>query len=69
MSTAVAPPTAPVQEIEVESEGRRLGAWYLRAEDESLAGDAGRPCVVMAHGFGAAHRRKQARGEHRFVAG
>ncbi len=42
-----------VQEIEVESEGRRLGAWYLRAEDESLAGEGGRPCVVMAHGFGA----------------
>jgi hypothetical protein len=42
-----------VQEIAVESEGRRLGAWYLRAEDGSLAGDAGRPCVVMAHGFGA----------------
>lgn len=42
-----------VQEIAVESEGRRLGAWYLRAQDESLAGAAGRPCVVMAHGFGA----------------
>ena len=42
-----------VQEIAVESEGRRLGAWYLRAEDESLATAAGRPCVVMAHGFGA----------------
>jgi uncharacterized protein len=42
-----------VEEITVESEGRRLGAWYLRAEDSSLATDAGRPCVVMAHGFGA----------------
>ncbi|NMO90152.1 alpha/beta hydrolase [Actinomycetospora sp. TBRC 11914] len=42
-----------VQEIAVESEGRRLGAWYLPAEDGSLAGEAGRPCVVMAHGFGA----------------
>ncbi|MCD2193246.1 alpha/beta hydrolase [Actinomycetospora endophytica] len=42
-----------VGEIALESEGRRLGAWYLRAEDESLATGAGRPCVVMAHGFGA----------------
>ncbi len=42
-----------LQEIAVESEGRRLGAWYLRAEDESLATPDGRPCVVMAHGFGA----------------
>jgi hypothetical protein len=46
-----------VAEIAVESEGRRLGASYLRAEDESLATDAGRPCVVMAHGFGATRAR------------
>jgi hypothetical protein len=32
-----------VQEIVVESEGRRLGAWYLPAEDGSLTTDAGRP--------------------------
>lgn len=31
----------------------RLAATYLRADDESLAGRGGRPCVVMAHGFGA----------------
>lgn len=37
----------------MESEGRRLAGTYLRADDESLAGAGGRPCVVMAHGFGA----------------
>ncbi|MDL5154752.1 alpha/beta hydrolase [Actinomycetospora termitidis] len=40
-------------EITVESDGQRLGTTYLRAQDESLAGPGGRPCVVMAHGFGA----------------
>lgn len=42
-----------VDQIAVESEGRQLGAWYLPAEDGSLTTEAGRPCVVMAHGFGA----------------
>ncbi|GLZ56165.1 alpha/beta fold hydrolase [Actinomycetospora sp. NBRC 106378] len=40
-------------QITVESDGARLGTTYLRADDDSLAGPGGRPCVVMAHGFGA----------------
>ncbi|MEJ2870313.1 alpha/beta fold hydrolase [Actinomycetospora sp. OC33-EN08] len=40
-------------EITVESEGHRLGTTYRRADDDALAGPGGRPCVVMAHGFGA----------------
>ena len=41
------------QHLTVESEGHRLGAWHLPATSEALTRDGGRPCVVMAHGFGA----------------
>jgi pimeloyl-ACP methyl ester carboxylesterase len=34
------------------SHGVRCAAWHLRADSDALAGVAGRPCVVMAHGFG-----------------
>lgn len=40
-------------EVVVESEGCRLAAWHLAASGDALRGPAGRPCVVMAHGFGA----------------
>ena len=40
-------------DIVVESEGCRLAAWHLTAATEALEGPGGRPCVVMAHGFGA----------------
>ncbi len=35
-----------------DSHGTTCEAWYFPAADESLAVSAGRPCVVMAHGFG-----------------
>lgn len=34
------------------SHGIRCAAWHIPASSETLAGPAGRPCVVMAHGFG-----------------
>ena len=34
------------------SHGERCAAWHLTAESDALAGQTGRPCVVMAHGFG-----------------
>lgn len=41
------------QEIVVDQHGVRLAAWHLSATSQALDGPAGRPCVVMAHGFGA----------------
>lgn len=40
-------------DVVVESEGHRLGAWHLAATSDALTRAGGRPCVVMAHGFGA----------------
>lgn len=40
-------------DVEIPSHGERLGAWHYTAESDDLAGDTGRPCVVMAHGLGA----------------
>src|SRR5690348_4506805 len=34
------------------SGGDHCAAWYLSASTDALAGPHGRPCVVMAHGFG-----------------
>lgn len=34
------------------SHGVRCAAWYVPASTDALADVAGRPCVVMAHGFG-----------------
>lgn len=34
------------------SRGVRCAAWHVTATDDALAGPGGRPCVVMAHGFG-----------------
>lgn len=34
------------------SHGERCAAWHLTAETDALTGQTGRPCVVMAHGFG-----------------
>ncbi len=33
------------------SHGVRCAAWHLPAATDALAGESGRPCVVMAHGF------------------
>lgn len=40
-------------DLDIVSHGTRLSAWHYAAENDALAGPAGRPCVVMAHGFGA----------------
>jgi pimeloyl-ACP methyl ester carboxylesterase len=40
-------------EITIDQRGVALAAWHLRATGEALSGPAGRPCVVMGHGFGA----------------
>lgn len=40
------------QQVGFDSAGTRCDAWHFRAADDSLATDAGRPIVVMAHGLG-----------------
>lgn len=40
------------KDVNFPSGGELCAGWYLRAEGEELATDAGRPCVVMAHGVG-----------------
>lgn len=42
-----------MQTISFDSHGTTLAAWYLSAGSDDLTTTAGRPCVVMAHGFGA----------------
>ena len=39
-------------DLDVDSHGTRLAVWHYPAEDSDLAAVSGRPCVVMAHGFG-----------------
>lgn len=41
-----------MQELEFISDGQRCAAWYFRAVGTALDVGNGRPCVVMAHGFG-----------------
>ncbi|MEP7020449.1 MAG: alpha/beta fold hydrolase [Pseudonocardiales bacterium] len=38
--------------IQFDSRGTACTAWHLPAEGEALTSLRGRPCVVMAHGFG-----------------
>lgn len=40
-------------DVDVMSHGTRLSAWHFPAEVDDLTTVRGRPCVVMAHGFGA----------------
>ncbi len=40
-------------DLDVPSHGTRLSAWHYRATTDAWTTGAGRPCVVMAHGFGA----------------
>jgi len=42
-----------VDTISFQSQGTRCEAWHLSAETDALTSAAGRPCVVMGHGFGA----------------
>lgn len=39
-------------DITFRSHGTQCAAWHLPARSNTLAGSAGRPVVVMAHGFG-----------------
>jgi pimeloyl-ACP methyl ester carboxylesterase len=41
-----------MNEITFNSQGVQCAAWHLPAASDSFAGERGRPCVVMAHGFG-----------------
>lgn len=40
-------------DLSIECHGDRLSAWHYAADSDALTTDHGRPCVVMAHGFGA----------------
>lgn len=42
-----------MQTISFDSHGTTCEAWYLQAGSDELTTSRGRPCVVMAHGFGA----------------
>ncbi len=42
-----------LETVSFDSSGTRCEAWYLRAVNDELTTSRGRPCVVMAHGFGA----------------
>ncbi|EFF88729.1 MULTISPECIES: alpha/beta hydrolase [unclassified Streptomyces] len=39
------------RDVTFTSGGARCAAWHLPARSDALASSAGRPCVVMAHGF------------------
>ncbi|MGH3491607.1 MAG: alpha/beta hydrolase, partial [Sciscionella sp.] len=41
------------QDVEFVSNGTRCAGWLFEGDNDDLAGRAGKPCVVMAHGFGA----------------
>jgi hypothetical protein len=41
-----------VLDVSFPSQGETCAAWHLTGEGDAFAGDRGRPCVVMAHGFG-----------------
>jgi uncharacterized protein len=39
--------------VSFPSHGETCAGWHLTGEGDAFSGDRGRPCVVMAHGFGA----------------
>ncbi|MBF4161989.1 alpha/beta hydrolase [Nocardioides acrostichi] len=39
------------RDVSIPSHGEQLGAWHYPATSATWTTDAGRPCVVMAHGF------------------
>jgi uncharacterized protein len=39
--------------VSFPSHGETCAGWRLSGEGDAIAGERGRPCVVMAHGFGA----------------
>jgi fermentation-respiration switch protein FrsA (DUF1100 family) len=40
-------------DVDFEVDGTRCAAWHYAGESDALRSEAGRPCVVMAHGIGA----------------
>jgi uncharacterized protein len=40
------------EDVGFPSEGELCSAWHLTGEGDAFENDAGRPCVVMAHGIG-----------------
>jgi pimeloyl-ACP methyl ester carboxylesterase len=40
------------RDVEFPSNGETCAAWHYAGEGDDLSTDAGRPCVVMAHGIG-----------------
>jgi uncharacterized protein len=40
------------RDVSFASHGEACAAWHLSGEGDGFAGERGRPCVVMAHGFG-----------------
>jgi len=44
--------SASIADIRFSSHGVSCAAWHVRAAHEAHATEHGRPCVVMAHGFG-----------------
>lgn len=46
-------PSTPTHAITFPSHGAACAAWHVPATTDALAGPRGRPCAVMAHGFGA----------------
>lgn len=41
-----------MDELDFTSDGQRCAAWRIRGDHDALDAGDGRPCVVMAHGFG-----------------
>jgi fermentation-respiration switch protein FrsA (DUF1100 family) len=41
------------RDLSFPSHGETCAAWHLIGEGDAFEGERGRPCVVMAHGFGA----------------
>ena len=41
-----------LRDVSFPSHGETCAAWHLSGEGDAFAADDGRPCVVMAHGFG-----------------
>jgi len=42
-----------MEDVSFASGGETCAAWHFPGSGEELTGEGGRPCVVMAHGFGA----------------
>ena len=55
-------------DVEFPSHGTSCRAWLYRPQDAGLSAQSTRPCVVMAHGFGATRDASLAPYAERFVA-